>query len=37
MYERFGHTLVDEQARARAADLSLIEPNRVHHALDRAV
>src|SRR6185295_15922233 len=35
--DRLGDALLDDQARAGAADLSLVEPDGVHHALDRAV
>ncbi len=32
-----GDAFLDEQPRARAADLALVEPDRVHHAFDDAV
>ena len=35
--KRFGDAFRDEQARARAADLALVEPDGVDEALDRAV
>ena len=32
-----GDAFLDQQARARTADLALVEPDRVDHALDRAI
>src|SRR6185503_14900051 len=36
-HEALRHAFLHEQARARAADLALVEPDRVHDALDHAV